>query len=45
MSYLPHTDDDRRARLAERARQVRLARERGDTHIGAKLEDDSGNAA
>ena len=29
-------DDDRAARLEERRRQVQLARERGDTHIGPK---------
>jgi UPF0176 protein len=33
-------DADRRARLAERAKQVRLARERGDVHVGAILDDD-----
>jgi UPF0176 protein len=27
-------DEDRAARLKERAKQVRLARERGSTHIG-----------
>jgi len=31
------TDDDRRARLEERRRQVRLAAERGESHIGAKI--------
>ncbi len=31
------TDSDRIARLEERARQVKLAAERGDTHIGAVL--------
>lgn len=30
-------DDDRRARLEERRRQVRLASERGKAHIGAKF--------
>jgi len=29
-------DEDREARLAERQRQIELARERGDTHIGPK---------
>ncbi len=29
-------DDDRAARLEERAKQVELARQRGDTHIGPK---------
>ena len=29
-------DEDREARLRERHRQVELARERGDTHIGPK---------
>lgn len=32
------TDADRRARLGERAKQVRLAAERGGQHIGAVLE-------
>ncbi len=31
------TDDDRRARLEERRRQVALAAERGKAHIGAKI--------
>ena len=31
-------DADRRARLEERRRQVRLARERGEDHIGAQLD-------
>ncbi len=31
-------DDTRRARLAERQRQVRLARERGRQHVGARME-------
>ena len=30
-------DEDRRARLEERRRQVRLAAERGEAHIGAKI--------
>jgi UPF0176 protein len=34
------TDDDKRKRLEERARQVRLARDRGVDHIGARLDDD-----
>jgi UPF0176 protein len=34
------TDDDKRARLEERARQVRLARDRGRAHIGGHPEDD-----
>ena len=34
------TDDNKRARLEERARQVRLARDRGRAHIGAHPEDD-----
>jgi UPF0176 protein len=34
------TDDDKRERLEERARQVRLARDRGTDHIGARLDDD-----
>jgi len=29
-------DEDREARLAERQRQIELARERGDIHIGPK---------
>jgi len=33
------TADDRRSRLAERARQVRLAAERGEQHIGAVADD------
>lgn len=32
-------DADREARLAERQRQIELARERGDTHIGPKHQD------
>jgi UPF0176 protein len=35
------TDADKRERLEERARQVRLARDRGVDHIGARLDDDS----
>ncbi|MEO1246625.1 MAG: rhodanese-related sulfurtransferase [Pseudomonadota bacterium] len=31
------TDEDKRARLAERAKQVRLATERGERHVGARL--------
>lgn len=31
------SDDERRARLEERRRQVQLAAERGETHIGAKI--------
>lgn len=31
------TDSDRRARLEERSRQVQLAAERGEAHIGAKI--------
>ncbi len=31
------TDEDRRARLEERRRQVALAAERGEAHIGAKI--------
>jgi UPF0176 protein len=31
------SDEDRRARLEERRRQVRLAAERGEAHIGAKI--------
>ncbi len=31
-------DDSREARLEERARQVRLARERGEAHVGAVLD-------
>jgi UPF0176 protein len=34
------TDADRRSRLEERAKQVRLARERGDVHVGAVLDED-----
>lgn len=30
------SDEDRKARLEERRKQVRLAAERGDTHIGPK---------
>jgi len=37
-SCIGDLDDDREARLAERQRQVELARERGDVHIGPKLE-------
>jgi UPF0176 protein len=33
-------DEDRAQRLAERQRQVELARERGDVHIGAVLDSD-----
>jgi UPF0176 protein len=33
---IDETDDDRRARLEERRRQVALAAERGDVHIGPK---------
>lgn len=33
-------DRDRKARLEERRRQVRLARERGETHIGPKAPSD-----
>jgi UPF0176 protein len=33
---IPDLDDDRKARLEERRRQVRLARDRGKTHIGPK---------
>ena len=32
------TDADKRARLEERARQVRLANERGESHVGAVLD-------
>lgn len=35
---IDETDDDKRARLEERAKQVRLAAERGDAHIGAVLD-------
>ncbi len=35
------TDADKRARLEERARQVRLARERGEAHVGAVLDTPS----
>jgi UPF0176 protein len=34
---IDETDADKRARLEERARQVRLARERGEEHVGAVL--------
>ncbi len=34
------TDADKRARLEERARQVALAQERGESHVGAVLGDD-----
>ncbi len=35
---IEETDADKRARLEERAKQVRLAAERGDAHIGAVLD-------
>ena len=35
------TDEDRRARLEERRRQILLARERGEAHIGAKTQPGS----
>ena len=35
-SCINDLDEDRKERLAERQRQVELARERGDTHIGPK---------
>ena len=35
---IDETDADKRARLEERARQVRLARERGEEHVGAVLQ-------
>ena len=31
-------DDERRARLAERQRQVQLAQQRGQRHVGARME-------
>ncbi len=39
------TDDDRRARLEERRKQILLARKRGEAHIGAKTQPGSLHSA
>ena len=38
---IDETDADKRARLEERARQVALAKERGEAHVGAVLDTES----